>query len=195
MSSSASFPDWSIFSGREEVNLGADAEPGAPAAEMAALLRTYQKARRDTESLLAQEQQRWQDALVQQAILVAQFEIVLGRYDAALAEQLQQLPGQAPTLQKAYRSFRILKDQMIEQLGTCEMKVEFPLGKMYSEVENVVVVEGWKHHQDYIQEIVVEVREPVVYFRGKLIHQGKVIMGGPLQDDDEFPADCEMQSA
>ena len=183
MSSSASFPDWSVFSEREEVNLGADAESGSPAAEMAALLRTYQHDRRETEDRLEREQQWWLDALVQQAILVAQFEIVLGRYDAALAEQLQQLPVQASSLRKAYRSFRILKDQMLAQLSTFDLKIEIPLGKTYSEVENVVAIEGWRHHQDYSQEMVVEVREPVVYFKGALVHQGKVIMGGPLQED------------
>jgi len=194
MSSSASFPDWSVFSKREEINLGADAEPGSPAAEMAALLRTYQHDRRETEDRLEREQQWWLDALMQQAILVAQFALVLSRHDAALLEQSRQMPEQAASLRKVYRSFRILKDQMLTQLAAVGMRIDIPLGKTYSEVEDVVAIEGWRHHQDYRQEIVVEVREPVVYFKGALVHQGKVIMGGPLQEDDASLADNETQS-
>lgn len=195
MSSSVSFPDWNVFSEREEVDLGAHTESASPAAEMAALLRTYQQDRREIEGRLAREQQWWLDALVQQAILAAQFEIVLSRYDAALREPIEQLPEQASALRKAYRSFRILKDQMIAQLTALDLNIDIPLGKTYHEVESAVVIEGWRHHQEYSQEMVVEVREPVVYFKGELVHQGKVIMGGPLQEDDASLVESETPSA
>jgi hypothetical protein len=193
MSSSVKFPDWNIFSEREEVNLGLDVEPGSPAGEMAALLRTYKAERRQIEELLAREHRVWLDALIRQAILVAQLDIVLGRYDEAISQFIEQPQGQLSLLQKSYRSFRILKEQMIAELGKFDLQIEIPLGKTYRDVENVVVVEGWRHHQDYFQEIVVEVREPVVYFKGMPVHQGKVIMGGPLQAEGESSSGHETQ--
>lgn len=190
MSSSVSFPDWNSFSSREEVDLGAETAPVSPASELMALLQTYQVDHRKMEERLAQERQHWLDLLVQQALLVGRFEIMLSRYDATLTRLVEQPPRPGSPLKKSYNSFRILKEQMAADLASAGIAFANPLGKPYNEVENVVTVDGWRHHQDYTEETVIEVTEAVVYFQGELVHQGRVVMGGPPPMEDEASEDA-----
>jgi molecular chaperone GrpE (heat shock protein) len=134
---------------------------------------------------LAAQQERGQllEALAQQAVFIAQFAMVLDRYEAAFTQL--QAQGSQPSPARAHRSLRILKDKMLSALSSHEIDIDIPLGKPYDEVAEVVTIEGWRHSDDYPSEVVVEVMEPIVRHKGTLLHSGRVIMGAPMASNTE----------
>jgi molecular chaperone GrpE (heat shock protein) len=83
------------------------------------------------------------------------------------------------SLGKVHRHLRIIKDQMLSALEKAGLEVNIPVGKPFNEVANVVHVDGWRHHADFLSEVVAEVIEPIVTYRGRLVRMGRVVMGAP----------------
>ncbi len=115
------------------------------------------------------------EALAQQAVFVVQMESALAQYESALAQG---------TLKRIHRHFRVLKDQMMDALKQAGLEVIVPLGKSFEEAADWVHVQGWRHHKDFPSELVAEVLEPVVIYQGRLIRQGRVIMGAPSEGSE-----------
>ena len=182
MSSLGNFPDWSVFSEREEVVL--DTELVSPAAEVAALLRRRQAALHEAQQAIAQERKTWLDVLAQQAAFVTQLAVVLGRYESAITQVATQTPESQLLLKRSYQALRIVKDQMLDALLQAGLEIEEPLGKGYDEVAEAVRVDGWLHRKEFTSEVVAEVREPIVRYSGVVVHMGCVVMGAPLEEEE-----------
>jgi hypothetical protein len=190
LDSSPDFPDWKAFRKREEVFL--DTELLTPAAEMASIMGRYQAARLQAQQVAEEERQQLLDLLARQAVLVTHFGFMLERYELAFS---QQQPLGVSTLSKAYRSLRIVKAQMLDALQSKGLEIEVPIGKSYDQVDEVVNIEGWRHHKDYTSELVVEVIEPIVRYKGGLIQRGRVLMGAPLEEDTKLADSSEIENA
>ncbi len=182
MSSLDNFPDWSVFSEREEVKL--DTELVSPAAEIAVLLQRRQTALNEAEQALIHERHTWLDILARQAVHVAQLAIVLGRFESTIHQIATQSPESQLQLKRSYHALRIVKDQMLDELQRAGLQIEEPLGKRYEEVAEFVSVEGWRHHKDFTSEVVAEVREPIVRYYGAVVRMGCVVMGAPLEEEE-----------
>src|SRR2546428_9489691 len=122
MSFSDKFPDWGIFAEREEVAL--DTELLSPAAEVAAVLRQRQATLDGALRHIQDERTKWLDALAQQAVFVGQLMLIIDRYGAEVEMSPQTSPA---LLSKAYRSLRIMKDQMLTALQVAGLSIDMPL--------------------------------------------------------------------
>ena len=71
---------------------------------------------------------------------------------------------------------------MIDALKATGLEVVVPVVKPFDEVAEMVHVEGWRHHEEFSAEVVAEVQEPIVIFRGALVRPGRVVMGAPPQE-------------
>jgi hypothetical protein len=169
MSFSVKSPDWSLFSEREvpfEVDLL------SPASEMAAALQqsvsSVRAAREETEGVRSDSL----SMLAKQAVLVVQMDKALAMYENDV---------QKDSMTKIHRHLRILKDQMFDALKKAGLEIVVPFGQSFEEVSESVHVQGWRHGEQYQAEIVAEVLEPSVWYCGRLVHLGRVIMGAPIQ--------------
>jgi len=167
MSSSDKFPDWDSFRERPvpfEVRLQ------APSSEIRATLEHYS-------ALLNAEQQAREQrldtevkVLVQQANNVFHLAKKLARYEKLLAEA---------SLTQVYEALRSEKDEMLDALYKIELNIEDPQGQPFDAVADRIEVQGWLHRPDLTTELVVEVYDPIVTYRGTLVQYGHVVMGAP----------------
>jgi hypothetical protein len=173
MSSSDKFPDWSLF---RERSVPVETDLLSPAIETGAMLQAYHT-RLEAEKQAAEEiRQQGIDALVQQALLAARFSITLDRHRQKLEEA---------SLHKVYRSLKIVEDQMRDALQATGLEILIPQGKPFDEIASYVDVRGWRHHENFSEEIVSEVIEPIVFYQGKLVHSGTVVMGAPKEKEPD----------
>lgn len=179
MSSLGNFPDWNVFTPRDEGL--SNVEFISPAAEVASLLGKRHANQQRTQQNNEAEHQQLLELLAQQAVLAVKFLFLLERYEATFTQAGTQ--ETQPHLNKAYRSLRILKDQMLAMLHNHGVNIDIPRGRPYDEVMNVVNIESWSHGPQYTAEVVVEVIDPIVFYQGKLLHRGSVVMGAPLGTD------------
>ncbi|HEU5374361.1 MAG TPA: hypothetical protein VFV38_02895 [Ktedonobacteraceae bacterium] len=171
MSSLDRFPDWSLFAERP---VPGEIDLLSPSSEAGALLQASQ-ALLEAERKAADEiRQQGIAALAQQAVLVVRFALTLERHRQKLEES---------SLLKVYRSLAIVKDQQLEALGSAGLEILIPQGRRLDEIANYVDVAGWRHHEDFSEEVVAEVLEPVVWYQGRLAHTGVVIMGAPKEKE------------
>ncbi len=168
MSSLDKFPDWSIFQKRYLPN---GVEMLSPAAETVALLQSRLTDVRAAQTSSNEMRTAGLEALAQQAVFVVQLEASLDNYKIKLEEAM---------LDKVYRALRIVKDQMLTALQEAGLEVIIPFGKPFDDVAEHVDVLGWRHHEDFIEEVVAEVLEPIIFSHGTLIRQGRVVVGAPL---------------
>ena len=168
MSSLDKFPDWSIFQKR---TLPVEVEMLSPAAETVALLQSRLMDIRITQTSKDETRIAGLEALAQQAVFVVQLEASLNNYRIRLEEAM---------LNKVYRALRIVKDQMLTALQEAGLEVAVPLGKPFDTVAEHVDVLGWRHHENFTEEVVAEVLEPIIFSQGTLIRQGRVVVGAPL---------------
>jgi molecular chaperone GrpE (heat shock protein) len=170
MSSSVDFPDWSVFTERAVPPF----DIFSPASEITALLQRYRAdldmAQEHTESV----RREGLEALAQQAVFAVQLEFALERYKP----QFEQA-----SLNKVYRSLRIVKDQMLDALRNAGITIIVPQGKSFDEVSAYVNVVGWKHSQEFTEEVVAEVLQPIVLYHTTIIRLGQVVMGAPLEQE------------
>ena len=176
MSSLDKFPDWSVFSERE---VPFDVELLSPAAEVVAVLQGSQAALDEARQEVKDVRREYLEALAQQAVLVVQLAAVLDRYAPDYTQA---------SLAKVHRSLRIVKDQMLDELGRAGLEIIIPIGKAFDEVAHSVNVDGWRHHEDFSSEVVAEVVEPIVTYRGDLVRPGRVVMGAPLEQNAKVMA-------
>ncbi|GHO66893.1 hypothetical protein KSC_057850 [Ktedonobacter sp. SOSP1-52] len=188
MSSAGNLPDWSIFKEREALPL--EYELLSPAAEVAALLRVHYASLTEGRRAEAEAFQTSFAALAEQAVLVAQLEMLLQRSSSSFSssDQGSRLQGRQETLPRLYKSLCIIKDQMLEALTSAGIEIEFPLGKSYEEVADFVEIEHWRHQQHLTEEIVIDVYEPIIRMlqahQGPvLVRAGRVVMGAPLESE------------
>lgn len=165
MSSSDKFPDWEkSFSERWvppfEVGLQ------APSSEIKAALERYSASLNEKE----QEFDALVNALVQQANYVFHLAKELTRHEKLLSEA---------SLIRVYETLRSKKDDMLEALQKMDLKIADPLGQPYDAVKDYIVVQGWLHQPDFPTEMVIEVYDPIVIYRGKVVQEGHVAMGAP----------------
>lgn len=182
MSSSANFPDWQAFDERELPELPFDitADLLSPAMEISAALQRSSQTLLDVQKQAYEQQDMAISALAQQAVFIFALSHTLERAENSQAQPIEK---------RRYHSLRIIKDQMLSGLSDFGLVIENPLGKTYHEVANNVEILGWRHHNDFVSEIVAEVREPIITFAGRLIRPGHVIMGAPplTPNSEEHP--------
>ncbi len=171
MLSSDKFPDWSLFTERTVL---VEIDILAPASEAGSMLQTYQTLLEAEKNAANEIRQRCIADLAQQAVLVASFSMALERHRQKLEEA---------SLDKVYRSLRIEKDRQIEALQAAGLEIVIPQGKPFDEIASDVDVVAWKHHEDFSEEVVIEVIKPIVRYQGKIIHTGVVVMGAPKEKD------------
>ena len=138
------FPDWDMFQMRE---VPIEVEILSPAAETIALLQSRLTDIRAVQTVSDEKHTAGLDALAQQAVFVVQLEASLQNYKTKFEEA---------NLNKVYRALRIVKDQMLTALQEAGLEVIIPLGKPFDEVAEYVDVLGWRHHEDFTGEVVVE---------------------------------------
>ena len=171
MLSSDKFPDWSLFKERE---VPFEVELLSPASEVAALLQRYRTDVDAAEQNVEGVRNEGLAGLAQQAVFVIQLAAALDRYESDLKQA---------SLTRVHRHLRVLKDQMLDALSSAGLEVVIPIGKPFDEVADSVHVEGWRHHEDFSSEVVAEVLEPIVKYRGALVRLGRVVMGAPPQNE------------
>ena len=148
-----------------------EAEIVSPAAEITALLQSRLFDIRSIQGVNDEKHMANLKALAQQAVFIVQLEASLYNYKTKLEEA---------NLSKVYRALRIVKDQMLVALQEAGLEIIVPLNKPFDEVAEYVDVIGWRHHEKFSEEVVVEVLEPMIFSDGVLVRQGRVIMGAPL---------------
>jgi hypothetical protein len=169
MSSSDNFPDWSVFKERklpETLNI----DILSPSMEMSVLLQRYsgdaKKARQDIDAA----HYEGINIAAQQAVYIVQLAAALENYEPALKDA---------SLQRVHRHLRIIKDQMLSALAREGLDIIIPANKPFDEVADLVHVEGWRHSDKFTSEVVAEVLEPIIYYKGNMIRMGRVVMGAP----------------
>jgi molecular chaperone GrpE (heat shock protein) len=81
---------------------------------------------------------------------------------------------------KTLRRFRIIKDQLKDQLAAQGFTWRDPTGEEFTqELAELVEVDGWRHAAEYAREVVVETREPIVLYQGQPVLVGAVVVGAP----------------
>lgn len=187
------FPDWSVFQERETLALAG--ELLSPAAEIAAVLRTTSARLARAEQLLREAEQNDFSRLAQLAVLAAQLGMLLERNagvfggNAAVTHQEE--------LASVYKSLQIIQKQMLAFLRKAGLEIELPLAKTYAEVAGCVEIEEWQHHQNFVEERVIDVIEPVVR-KGLWLRAGRVVMGAPLaarpqnNHDESGTRECDL---
>ena len=171
MSSSAEFPDWSVFSEREAPF---DSELLSPASEVAAVLQWSHAALDEAQQAVEDVRREGLMALAEQAVLVVQLAAALDRYAPDFTQA---------SLTNVQRSLRIVKDQMLAAVNRAGLEIGVPLGKSFNEVADLVSVAGWRHHRNFSSEVVAEVLEPFVVYRGVPLRFGRVVMGAPPEEE------------
>jgi hypothetical protein len=167
MSSSDELPDWSVFSERD---LPEVVDLLSPASELAAILQVFE-ANLSTEKKAAGDiRKEGLKILAQQAVFVVRLETALERHKPKFEQA---------SLNKIYRSLRIIKDQMLDGLREAGLNIVIPQGQSFDDVADSVSVVGWKFSEDFPAEIVAEVLEPIVFYGDLLVHSGVVVMGAP----------------
>ncbi len=168
MSSLDKFPDWDMFQMRE---IPIEVEILSPATETIALLQSRLIDIHAVQTTGDEKHTAGIEALAQQAVFVVQLEASLQSYKTKFEET---------NLNKVYHALRIVKDQMLTALQEAGLEIIIPLGKPFDEVAEYVDIVGWRHNKGYIEEVVAEVLEPIVFSQSVLIRQGRVVMGAPL---------------
>jgi len=168
MSSSDKIPDWNIFSERQ---VPFDVKLLSPAMEMSALLQKYRTDMNEVHQEIEAVRNKGLAIVAQQAVYIVQLADALDKYEPVLTQE---------SLVMIHKHLRILKDQMLDSLEQAELEVTVPIGKALEEIEDFVQVQGWRHHEDFSSTVVAEVLEPIVTYHGKLVRQGRVVMGAPL---------------
>lgn len=173
MSYSDELLGWSQFAAREAPALD---ELRSPAAEIAALLQRYRADVDSAQRATDEAKRAGLEALAEQSVFIAQLAAALDRYEADLAQA---------GLSRAHRHLRVLKDQMLSAVRRHGLEVVMPLGQPYEAVADRVEVDGWRHDTRFAAEVVAEVVEPIVLQAGKVLRQGRVVMGAPPAQDDQ----------
>ncbi len=171
MSSLDKLPDWSVFSQRE---VSFDVDLLSPASEVASVLQKSRIALDEAWTEVDNVRREGLEALAQQAVLVVQLAAVLERYASEYAQA---------SLTRVYRSLHIIKDQMLDELQRAGLEIIVPLGRPFDEIAHLANVDGWRHHESFSAEVVAEVVEPIVTYRGELVRLGRVVMGAPPDPD------------
>ncbi|MCD6486969.1 MAG: nucleotide exchange factor GrpE [Syntrophobacterales bacterium] len=175
MSSSDKFPDWDVFTERP---VPEDFELLSPASEVASDLQKIYQKMNDVKSETDKVRREGIEPLVQQAIFVYKFEVALEMYEAELQKISQPKSD-------VYRHLRVLKDQMIEALASSDVELISPVGEPFENVVDYVDMVHWRYHEDYTSEIVVEVLEPIIKFRGDVVKLARLVIGAPLGPEDK----------
>lgn len=167
MSSSDELPDWSVFNERD---LPEAVDLLSPASELAAILQLFQ-ANLSAEKKAAEDiREEGLKILAQQAVFVVRLETALERHKPKFEQT---------SLNKVYRSLRIIKDQMLDGLREAGLNIVIPQGQPFDDIANSVTIVGWKFSEDFPAEVVAEVLEPIVFYGDRLVHLGVVVMGAP----------------
>jgi hypothetical protein len=174
MSSSDKFPDWSVFSKRP---VPFDVELLSPASEMAVLLQKYLTDMNNMQKEIESFHNEGVDAAAQQAVYATQLASALDMYESLITET---------PLKRVHRHLRIIKDQMLSALENTGFKIDNPIGKPFDDIADRVYVDGWRHQVDFTSEVVAEVIEPIVIYRGKLVRRGRVVMGAPQEKAEDL---------
>lgn len=147
-----------------------DVELLSPASELVAVLQRY---RNDLDAERAAVRNAVASTLsiaIEQAVLVFQLAQLLGRNEQVFAKA---------GLGGVHRQLRIVKDQMLEALTGGDLTVADPSGRSFDDAAEMVHVVGWRHGPEFADEVVAETIEPIVLHAGKVVRQGRVIMGAP----------------
>jgi len=182
MSSSDKFPDWSVFKKRA---VPFEVELLSPASEVAALLQRYSTDLDKAHKEIAGVRREGLKTAAQQAVFVVQLSQALDLYESVLAQA---------SLERVHRHIRIVKDQMLNALKEAGLEINVPLGKPFSEVADSVNVDGWRRSEDYASEVVAEVVEPIVTYKGILIRTGRVVMGAPPEKNGNQEKPSEIKN-
>jgi len=174
MSSSERFIDWTLFSEREATLEVHDLL--SPASEVGAMLQHHETTLTRMQQEAAEQQRASLQTLIQQAILVYKFAVRLDEVKNSLERSSET---------RAYRSLRLLKDQMFDALKAAGIEIEVPLGQPYRHIEDRVNAEGWRQQKELTEETVIEVLEPIVLHQATPVHLGTVIVGIPQPDEPE----------
>ncbi len=169
------FPDWSVFQEREVIV--PTNELLSPASEIASTLRATHTKLVDVQQTLQDLEQNSFAELARQAVLVVQLGMLLERSTDVFLASSEKKP--ISPLARIYKSLQIIQKQMLDELKKAGLEIEVPLHKTYAEVADTVEIEHWRHSQDIVEEIVIDVLEPVIR-KGTLLRAGRVIMGAPL---------------
>lgn len=98
--------------------------------------------------------------------------------EQALAESEEKLVDAG--LGKLFKRFRIIKDQLKDQLTSQGFSWRNPEGEKFSvELADILEVDGWRYSGDYEDEVVVTTREPIVLLANEVILTGAAVIGAP----------------
>lgn len=165
--------NWDAF---KERDVPVNVELISPAAEVASLLQGIGSMLSDTQQCIDDARDADLQALACQGVLVVQLASALEFHESEFNEN---------SLQKTFRHFRVIKDQMLEAIEQAGLQVFVPLGEEFDKIADDVHVVGWRHNEAFESEQVVEVIEPIVRKNGRLIHMGRVVMGAPSSGSDQ----------
>jgi hypothetical protein len=182
MSSSKGFIDWTLFSERE-VTLEVH-DLLSPASEVGAMLQHQEATLARMQEEATNQQHTFLQTLIQQTILAYKFAVRLDEVKSSLERSSET---------RAYRSLRLLKDQMFDALKAAGIEIEIPLGQPYRDIEDRVNAEGWRHQKELTEETVIEVLEPIVLYQAKPVHLGTVTVGVPQLDEPKDHVEEEIE--
>jgi molecular chaperone GrpE (heat shock protein) len=167
MSCSDDVLGWSAF---RERAVPAPIELRSPASELSAALQRGARSLAAERAATRDAQADANDADAELAVLVFHLSTVLNRHEDAVAEA---------GLNDVHRELCIVRNQMLAALKHTDVLVVDPLGRPFDEVGDAVQVVGWRHGNDFPDEVVAETIEPIVHHGADVIRPGRVIMGAP----------------
>jgi hypothetical protein len=170
MSSSDDSFGWSAF---RERAVPAPIDLRSPALELSAALQRSARSLAAERAATRDAQADASDVDAELAVLVFHLSTVLDRYeDAVNGEGSSDL----------HHRLCIVRNQMLAALSRTDVRVVDPLDRPFGEVSDAVQVVGWRHGDDFPDEVVAETIEPIVRRGVDVLRQGRVIMGAPTQD-------------
>src|SRR6185312_12080200 len=128
MSSSDELLDWSVFNERD---LPEAVDLLSPASELAAILQVFQANLLREKKVAEDIHKEGLKILAQQAVFVVRLEAALERHKPKFEQA---------SLNKVYRSLRIIKDQMLDALKGAGLKIVIPQGQPFDEVVDYIEV-------------------------------------------------------
>lgn len=165
---------WSAFTERPA---GPDpVELLSPAQELAAALQEGQKTLRATRDEGAAAVEKVLAIVADQAALVFRLGVVLAESEDKLRDA---------GLGRIRTQLSIVRRQMAEALDGAGLDVVDPLGAPFDATQAHVEVLDWRHGAEFTDEVVAETIEPIVRHDGVVIRNGRVIMGAPLNGEEQ----------
>jgi molecular chaperone GrpE (heat shock protein) len=158
---------WSQFTERDVLQ---EAAPRSPHLEIMTVLQAWYTHRKVMEKQIAETEDRWLDRLAELTVFIYHLEQCLEEYQSCMAEQ---------GLTQAFRHLQMIKNQVVDTIRKTGIVILDPKKCKYAQISDLVNVIDWVYKQEFLEEVVTGVKDPVILYNERVLRLGRVVMGAP----------------